>query len=117
MTHDPQDIEIVAESLIATYGAQIAQLRSKSVAQGAHPGEECSRLFVERLREFVAPLIALLRESKREHEGEPWPCDATFTRDAGPCSCGVFVTDNRTGKADPCTCGADAWNARVDATI
>jgi|ERR1017187_43314 hypothetical protein len=109
MTHDPQDIEIVAESLIATYGAQIAQLRSKSVAQGAHPGEECSRLFVERLREFVAPLIALLRESKREHHNT--------LSNYGGWACGVFVTDNRTGKADPCTCGADAWNARVDATI
>ena len=49
---------------------------------------------------YMEPLIALLRESKREHEGEPWPCDATFTRDAGPCSC-----------------GADAWNARVDAVL
>src|ERR1017187_3371769 len=111
MTHDPQDIEIVAESLIATYGAQIAQLRSKSVAQGEHPGEECSRLFVERLREFIAPLLALLRESKREHAktymdeaNDHPPCPLAEDPDS-------IVVE---GLKHKCTCGASDWNHRVD---
>lgn len=68
---------------------------------------------VNRIASIVAthaePLVALLREAKREHHN-------SLTAYSG-WACGVFVTDNATGKAEACTCGASNWNARVDAAL
>lgn len=52
---------------------------------------------------FAGPLVALLQESKREHQwDEDDKCD-------------------KLNKIDPaekvCTCGTDAWNARVNAAL
>ena len=49
-----------------------------------------------KLSKRVEPLIALLRESKQEHQRD---CDTRY------------------GAAVPCTCGASAWNAKVDEVL
>ena len=53
-------------------------------------------------KRHAAPLVALLRESKREHY-----CHGDITL------CCTKVIDSRSA----CTCGADEWNARVDAML
>ena len=47
----------------------------------------------------AAPLLTLLAESKREHDGTMEGCPKLWSNDA------------------TCDCGADAWNARVEAVL
>lgn len=70
---------------------------------------------------FAEPLVALLRESRREHDHadgdvrdgaccprcccESWPDDPEGDFEPTPNS------------DEPCTCGADEWNARVEAAL
>lgn len=67
---------------------------------------------------FAEPLVALLKESRREHHhcDDSWYC-------CGKCKsedhCGITLTSHDAPKrrAGVCDCGADAWNARVDAAL
>ena len=60
-------------------------------------GHQCS-MSAERVAAIIStyaePLMILLRGSKRDHSVE------------------CAIVEDR-----PCTCGADAWNARIDATL
>lgn len=61
----------------------------------------------------LAELVALLRESKREHHhcGDSWYCcPLCLHEDHG--RRGMRQDDNGT-----CNCGASAWNARVDEAL
>lgn len=67
------------------------------------PREDDVRVNEEIIRRHAAPLLALLRESKRKHgyDEEGDQCDKTNYLDG----------------QHACSCGADAWNARVDAVL
>jgi hypothetical protein len=60
---------------------------------------------------FAEPLMAMLREAKREHsrgylseESDHPPCKKSH--------------EDYAEKFDgPCTCGADAWNAKIDTVL
>lgn len=54
----------------------------------------------------IARLVALMRESRREHlicQKDPFHPDGDYDADSDP--------------GDVCVCGADAWNAKVDAAL
>lgn len=61
-----------------------------------------------------APLVTLLRESKRLHThcDDSWYCCGKCTHpDHGE------LDGHRGREADVCDCGADAWNTKVDAAL
>lgn len=63
---------------------------------------------------FAEPLVALLRESRREHHhcDDSWYCcPMCESEDHGRLGEGPGHHDRK------CTCGAAAWNARVDAAL
>jgi len=49
MSEPNDDDEVLAESLIATYGCAVSKPLNSRVRLGGHPGEETSRLFAEAL--------------------------------------------------------------------
>ena len=57
--------------------------------------------------EDVEPLIALLREAKREHFVNEEECYYSCAS--------LQPTESRL--FGPCTCGADDWNARIDEVL
>lgn len=63
----------------------------------------------------AAPLVALLREARREHYhcDDSWYCCPLCDSDdhGGPGAGGAYK------KPGECTCGADAFNARIDALL
>ena len=78
---------------------------------------------------FAEPLVALLREARREHHHDPV---SNYEHDRGccpQCTCeswnpvaksqdeGELDAEHEPNSNEICDCGADAWNARVDATL
>jgi hypothetical protein len=99
-------------SSINDWAAKAAQ----RIADESHPSIVGS-MSLERIAAIIAtfaePLVALLRESRREHRRH---CDKEAS---SPCDCGSgHCPINAVAReAAKCTCGADAWNARVDKAL
>ena len=71
---------------------------------------------------YAGPLVALLREARREHlhcDDDSWYCcRACHAADHGLAEGESLREGERWGTAvGVCTCDADAWNARVDAVL
>jgi hypothetical protein len=92
-----------AEPRIEELEAEIVQWKTNS-RENKLIGEENSGR-VDKVEGKVEALVALLRESKREHsDGEDIDC---------PMANPTFEYN----KGEPCTCGADTWNARINAAL
>jgi len=72
---------------------------------------------------FAEPLVALLRESRRDHHhaADGDVCDGAC---CPQCCCCESWPDDPEGDFEPtpnsdaaCTCGAAEWNARIDAAL
>jgi len=79
---------------------------------------------------FAEPLVALLRDSHRNHyhcEGDDWQCCGKCTHECTMIEDGELDHEHDESccvsgmgygrKNGVCNCGADAWNARVDAAL
>lgn len=69
--------------------------------------------------EQIAGLVALLRESKREHYhcDDSWYCCGACTH-PDHCDMGVCSHEGESARVQGvCNCGADTWNARVDVAL